>query len=155
MSDLIAWCGFAGAWLLVIGPLGQAVRELEDEEFERDSLIRAAHQVEKPPSISAWWWLLPPVYYVLRRRHDRVYRERITAVMKPEELESFAHLRDVASAWIFVAAGASLIAIKETWELHEQYEWPGWTFWALVAAMLLVCSARIASLLRRHRPRGG
>jgi hypothetical protein len=41
MPELIAVCGFLGAWLLVIGPLGQAVRELEEEEFERDSFARA------------------------------------------------------------------------------------------------------------------
>jgi hypothetical protein len=75
--------------------------------------------------------------------------------MDPVELEAFAHLRDVASAWIFVAAGASLIAIKETWELHEHYEWPGWTFWALVGAMVLVCAVRVASRLRRHWSREG
>ena len=48
MPDLIAFCGFLGAWLLVIGPLGQAMRELEEEEFERDSFARAEQQVEKP-----------------------------------------------------------------------------------------------------------
>ena len=83
-----------------------------------------------------------------------VYRERIAAVMRPEELEALAHLRDVASAWIFVAGGASLIAVKETWELHEQYHWADWTFWALVAAMLFVCAARVSFQIQRHRPQG-
>ena len=30
MPHFIAWCGFLGAWLLVAGPLDQAVREIED-----------------------------------------------------------------------------------------------------------------------------
>ncbi|HEY1277655.1 MAG TPA: hypothetical protein VGF25_22300 [Thermoleophilaceae bacterium] len=153
MPDLIAVCGFLGAWLLVIGPLGQAVRELEEEEFERDSFARAEQQVEKPPPVSAWWWLAPPAYFVLRRRRDRVYHQRIAVVMRPEELEAFAHLRDVANAWGFVAAGASLIAAKETWELHEQYDWADWTFWALVGVMLLICAARVAFRTQRQRPR--
>ena len=127
------------------------MRELEDEDFERETVIQAASQVEKPPPVSVWWLLLPPVYYVLRRRRDQVFRERVTGMMRPEELESFAHLRDVASAWIFVAIGASLIAIQETWELHEQYDWADWTFWALVALMSLVCAGRVVTRIRRDR----
>ena len=48
MPGVIAFCGFLGAWLLVIGPLGHAVRELEKEEFERDSFACAEQQVKKP-----------------------------------------------------------------------------------------------------------
>lgn len=153
MPDVIALCGFLGAWLLVIGPLGQALRELEEEEFERDSFARAEQQVDKPPPVSAWWWLVPPAYFVLRRRRDRSYHERIAAAMRPGELEALAHLRDVANAWALVAAGAFLIAVKETWELHEQYDWAEWTFWALVVGMLLVCAARVATRAQRLRPR--
>ncbi len=154
MPDLIAWCGFAGAWLLVIGPLGQAVRELEDEDFERESVIRAAHQVEKPPSASRWWLLVPPVYYVLRRRRDAEYRNRVASMMTPEELQAFDHLRDVASAWFFVSTGASLIAVQETWELREQYDWATWTFWAIVGLMLLVCAWRVVSRVHKRRDAG-
>jgi hypothetical protein len=32
-----------------------------------------------------------------------------------------------------------LLAVDETWNLHESYQWPVWMFWALLAAMLLVC----------------
>ena len=154
MLDLIAWCGFVGAWLLVIGPLGQAVRDFQDEEFERDSFIHAAQQAERPPTISLWWLLLPPVYFVLRRRRESEYRERIATMMKPGQLEAFGHLRDVASAWFIVATGASLIAVKETWELREQYEWADWVFWALVGAMLLVCGLRVVLRVRRDQPSG-
>ena len=143
MADLVAWCGFAGAWLLVIGPIGQATRELEEEEFDRDSFARAGQQVEKPPPVSAWWGLAPPIYYFMRQRRKRLYHDAVEAAMTPTERDALGHIRRVANTWRFVAAGALLIAIKETWELHEQYDWADWTFWALVAAMLIVCAARI------------
>jgi hypothetical protein len=76
---------------------------------------------------------VPPVYVVLRRRRDRIYREQIRDAMSPEEVRAFAHLRDVADAWFLVAAGASLIGVKETWELVEAYEWGEWSFWLLLA----------------------
>src|SRR5262245_14636361 len=129
MAELIAWCGFVGAWLLVFGPLNQAIRELEEEECERDSIVRAARVIEEPSRVSAWWLVVPPVYLVLRRRRDRVYRQRVRDAMSPEDARAFAHLRDVASAWFLVAAGASLIAVKETWDLVETYEWGEWSFW--------------------------
>ncbi len=75
--------------------------------------------------------------------------------MPAEELAAFAHLRDVFSAWAFVAAGASLIATKETWELHEAYVRPQWSFWALVGVLLLVCGARTAVRTRGRGPLEG
>jgi hypothetical protein len=35
-----------------------------------------------------------------------------------------------------VAAGATLLALGETWQLAEHYGWPAWLFWLLVVAML-------------------
>ena len=60
MESLIAWSGFLGAWLLVAGPIYQAVIELEAEAFERDAVAAVSAMVEPPPRTSAWWWLLPP-----------------------------------------------------------------------------------------------
>jgi len=74
-DELIAWCGFVGAWLLVFGPLNQAIRELQEEEFERESIERAVHEIEVPPPVSPWWLVVPPVYVVLRRRRGRVYSD--------------------------------------------------------------------------------
>jgi hypothetical protein len=67
MPPVIAWCGFLGAWLLVAGPLDQAVREVEDNEFGQDAITEAA----------------------------------------------------------------SRVAVEETWELHESYEWPDWVYVAM------------------------
>ena len=52
-------------------------------------------------------------------------------------------------AWIYVAAGAALIAVAETWGLREAYGWSDWTWGAIVVAMLLVCGA--TTKIRRHR----
>ena len=113
MSEAIAWCGFVGAWLLVLGPLNQAIREVQEEEFERDALALAERTIKAPPPVSLWWLFLVPVYIVLRRRRDRVYKQRIRDVMSPEDFKALAHLRDVAGAWFLVALGASLIAVKD------------------------------------------
>jgi hypothetical protein len=152
VAHVIAWCGFLGAWLLVLGPLNQAVREVQEEEFGRDAIARAASAIEVPPPVSAWWLFLPPVYFVLRNRRDRVYRRRVRDAMSPQDLEAFDHLRDVASAWFLVAAGASLIGAKETWALHEEYEWGEWSFWALLAAMLVLSAVVVVTRLRRPGP---
>ena len=46
MPHVIAWCGFLGAWLLVAGPLDQAVREIEDQAFQHEALDEAKAVVE-------------------------------------------------------------------------------------------------------------
>jgi hypothetical protein len=149
MPNIIAWCGFVGAWLLVLGPLNQAIRELQEEEFEQDALVRAEREIEIPAPVSAWWLVVPPVYFGLRRRRGRVYKERVRDAMSAEDIRAFDHLRDVASAWFLVAAGASLIAVKETWELTEAYEWGEWSFWALLIGMLAVSAVLIAVRIQR------
>lgn len=152
MSHVIAWCGFVGAWLLVLGPLNQAIREVQEEEFERDAIARAARSIDVPAPVSAWWLAVPPVYFVLRRRRDRVYKQLVRDAMSPEDLRAFAHLRDVAGAWFLVAAGASLIAAKETWELVETYDWGEWSFWALLVGMLALGAIVIVTRIRRSGP---
>jgi hypothetical protein len=149
VAHVIAWCGFVGAWLLVLGPLSQAIRELQEEEFEREAITRAASAVEAPAPVSPWWLLLPPVYFVLRRRRDHVYRGRVRAAMPAEDAQAFDHLRAVASAWFLVAAGASLIAVKETWSLRDEYAWAEWTFWALLVVMFVLAVLVIAARVRR------
>jgi hypothetical protein len=154
VAHVIAWCGFLGAWLLVLGPLNQAIREVQEEEFSREAITHAARAIEVPPPVSGWWLLLPPVYFVLRRRRDHVYRQRVREAMSAEDVQAFDHLRDVAGAWFLVSAGAALIAVKETWGLREEYAWPEWSFWALLVAMLVVSAAVIAARMRRPDPAG-
>lgn len=134
---------------MVLGPLNQGIREVQEEEFERDALMRAVRQVEVPDPVSVWWLALPPVYVVLRRRRNHVYKHRVRDAMSPEDLQAFAHLRDVAGAWFLVAAGASLIAVKETWELVEVHQWAEWIFWVLLGILLVVAVAVVVVRIRR------
>ncbi len=54
--------------------------------------------------------------------------------MPDEDLLAFLTIKDILNAWLYVAVGAALIGVKETWELHEAYEWPEWAFFALIVA---------------------
>lgn len=51
--------------------------------------------------------------------------------------------------WLFVAAGAFFIAVKETWELAEHYHWPHVVFWLLLAVMLAAGTFNTAARVRR------
>jgi hypothetical protein len=154
MPHVIAWCGFLGAWLLVAGPLDQAVREVEENEFEQDAITEAATKVGEPPQVSGWWLLLPPVWWFLRARRESQYRDEVAAVMDDRDLLAFLNFKDVLNGWAYVAMGASLIAVKETWEVHESYEWPEWAFFALIVVMLLFCvgTTRLRYHHRQARP---
>ena len=69
---VIVWITFAGAWLLVAGPLYQGSVELNELNVDREGIqgkAAAAQATRARPS--AWWWLLPPVMYVLHRRWYR------------------------------------------------------------------------------------
>lgn len=149
-SHAIAWCGFLGAWLLVAGPIYQAAIELDDEEFEREDLRRAAASTEPPDPISPWWLLLPPIAYVLRRRRQERQRREMLHLLSRQQLEGLMHFSETASAWLFVASGASLIAVKETWDLRETYGWSDLVFWALIALMIAVCVANTSVRIRRR-----
>ena len=73
--------------------------------------------------------------------------------MDDRDLLAFLNFRDVLNGWAYVAAGAALIALKETWELHEAYEWPEWVFWGLVVAMVAFCVGTTGLRFRHRRDR--
>lgn len=151
MHTFIAWCGFLGAWLLVAGPLHQATRELEEEDVEREDLMRAAATVEPPRPVSSWWLLLPPVAYILHRHRSNEYRHRAALALPPEKLTALISYRDKADAWSSVATGAFLIAVKETWELHEAAEWSELVFWLLIVVMSALCVLNAVTRRRRRQ----
>jgi hypothetical protein len=151
VDDAIAWCGFVGAWLLFGGPVYQAVLELHEQDIERDRIAEVGGQVDAPPRVSRWWWLLPPVRYLLERRRRQEWRRAVMAALSPGEVEALITYIDKATGWLFVGLGGLLIAVKETWELREQYEWPLWVFWALVAVAAIVATGNAAYRLERSR----
>lgn len=150
MSHAIEWCGFAGGWLLVAGPVYQAARELADEEFDRDAIAAASASLTPRRSVSVWWWLLPPVAYMLRRRRLEAQRRELLEVLDAQQLERLMHYRQTAVGWLYVAAGAFLIAIKETAELREALEWPHWVGWSLVIVMAGLSAANTVLRTRRR-----
>lgn len=151
MTHFFDWCGFLGAWLLVAGPLAQATRELQEEDIERDDLARAAAMLPKPPPVPAWWLLLPPAYYWLRRRRTRAWRQAVLEAMPSDKAHAFRGFREKADAWLFVASGAALLALKETWTVRETHGWPAVAFWLLTALMGCLCVANTLARLRRRK----
>ena len=152
MEVLIAWCGFLGAWLLVAGPLLQAAMELREEDRQSEHLEAASARLESGfPEVSPWWWLLPPVHFWLQRRRSRAFREAVMRELTPDQIGGLVNYLNRATGWLFVAGGAALIAVKETWELVEAQHWPHWVFWASVAAMPAVCTANTAARITGSR----
>ena len=141
MHDLILWCGFLGAWLLVAGPVYQAVLELQAEEFETERLRTMANAVPSPEPISPWWWLLPPARYVLKRRRQNEYQMRVLASMNDEDYTAFTSYVNKAVAWIFVGTGGFLIAANETYYLVTGLHWPI----AILGVLIVVMSALAAA----------
>ncbi len=149
MSDIIEWCSFVGAWLLVIGPIQQAAIDINDEDFDRDEFGRALANVPRPPRISRWWLLVPPVAYILRARRNHDFQETMLREMSASQLEDVLHFRETTSAWMFVAVGGFLLAVSETWALHAHYRWSVWTFWVLMIGM--VAFSIVSTVGRVHR----
>ena len=148
MNELILWSAFVGAWLLVAGPLSQAAQELQAEEVSRQEIDQYRDiQVGRRPS--PWWWLIPPVGYWKQHRHQQAQYDAIVATMPKELLSGWVSFINKATAWLYVAAGAFLIALKETWELVEGHHWPTWVFWVLVVLMAGLAAANTAVRINR------
>ncbi|MEU3011920.1 hypothetical protein [Nocardia asteroides] len=133
-SSVIAGLGALGAWLLVAGPLYQAAMELRNRGFTEGRTLPV--QVVTGGHVSAWWWLIPPVaYWKHHRRRERIKR-RALEVLPVEEVERMVSFSNTALGWMFVATGAALIAVKETYEWVEIAHLPQvWTWVVVVAAL--------------------
>jgi hypothetical protein len=148
MSELILWATFAGAWLLVAGPLYQGSVELADLEFDRAGIQGTAAAVQTAHGRpSAWWWLLPPVMYLLQRRWYNAMRQAMLAQLTPVQRRQMAGLQSKSVGWFTVAAGATLLASDETWLVTQHYRWPVWLFWLLFAVMLTAAVLNTAALM--------
>ena len=146
MVYLIAFCGFVGAWALVIGPVWQAAIELREEDVDEEIFKEARAATPEPPKVSAWWWLLPPVAYYKQSRRQNETRRLMMEALPQEQREITISFLNKANGWLIVALGAFLIAVKETWELIEILHWPAWVFWVLI---VLVPILAIANAVRR------
>ena len=98
----------------------------------------AAVQAAVPGRPSAWWWLLPPVMYVLHCRWYKAAQQAMLAQLTETQREQMTRFQSKATGWFTVAAGAALLAAGDTWHVVQQYGWPVWLFWLLVAVMLAV-----------------
>lgn len=144
MQIFILWCGFLGGWLLVAGPVFQAVIELSEQETKRETIASVTQRYTPPPRNSAWWWLLPPVGYLLHRGRARRRRQEILQLWTPQQLEAIARLSNKATGWAMVASAGVLLALRETWGLTEHYHWSPWRFWLLAAGMAVLSAAYTA-----------
>lgn len=151
MHELAAWCGFLGAWLLVAGPVYQAVLELRAEELETDRLRAAMSEIEEPPRVSPWWWLVPPVRLVLQRRRTERHQQHMMDTLSDPDYEAFRSYVNKAFGWLLVGLGGLFIAAKETVELAELHEWPTWLPWLLVVVMLWLSFGNAGARNRHDR----
>jgi hypothetical protein len=136
MNQVIAWAGFLGAWLLVVGPLYQGALELREEEVDREGIEASTARVPRPDPPSPWWWLLPPVLYLIRRRRGNAFRKAVLAQLTQAQRDQFTSFINKAVGWFTVAVGAFLLAVEQTWQVVERYRWPVWLFWLLIVVML-------------------
>ena len=56
-----------------------------------------------------------------------------------------------ANGWVVVAAGAYLLAIRETWDLIQLLEWPIWIFWVLIVILPIAAIANAVTRLWHTR----
>ncbi|MET9327956.1 hypothetical protein [Tsukamurella sp. NPDC003166] len=149
LETLIRWAAFVGGWLLVAGPLIQARLELEAEAAEL-SEIQSLLKATLPPSrLSGWWWLLPPVALYLTRRRQASYIASLNENLTPEQSHGLWHFFSVARAWMIVASGAFLIAVKETYELAHHHHWAAPAFWGLCVVGIVGINGANAATWRK------
>jgi type VI protein secretion system component VasK len=86
-------------------------------------------------------------------RLRREQRRLVNDALESDELEALTRLSEKASAWLLVAGGAFLIAVADTWSLHEAYQWAEWAFWTLIVAMSVICATLTSYRTRRRRDR--
>jgi hypothetical protein len=146
VDKVIAWVMFAGAWLLVAGPLWQGSVELTELDLDREGIQGTAATVQAAQARPSpwWWWLLPPVMYVLNRRWYKAAQRAMLAQLTPTQREQVTRFQSKAIGWFTVAAGAALLAVGDTWHVVQQYGWPVWLFWLLIAVMRVVAVAPTA-----------
>ncbi|MDT8914706.1 hypothetical protein [Amycolatopsis sp. PS_44_ISF1] len=144
------WFGFVGAWLLVAGSAFQAALELRKQEHLRAEVAQVLEDRPAPPPVSPWWWLLPPMRYLRERRRWKDRRQAMMAALDPVRRGELMRYVHKTTGWSFVGSGGFLLAVKETWALHETCAWPVWVFVVLVVAAGVFCLSFAAVRLERE-----
>ena len=72
----------------------------------------------------------------LHRRWAREFRQASLAQLTETQREQLTSYRNKATGWFTVAAGATLLAAGETWQVVDRHGWPVWLFWLLFVVML-------------------
>jgi hypothetical protein len=134
MGTFAICAGAVGAWLLVAGPLFQGSLELWE-------LARSGPPWADRKRIDRALWLVPAILYLVQRS-----RLKRTNAADDELPRSFANR---ATGWFAVAAGAFLVALKETWDLAEHFELSVATYWAVVVVALLLAQMNVTIRMLR------
>ena len=135
MNEAIAWATFAGAWLLVAGPLYQGSVELNQLDFDREGIqgkAAAAQAAQARPS--PWWWLLPPVMYVLRWRWYKALQQAMLAQLTKNQREQMTSFQSKAT--VVHRAAAHPAGRRADLADRSALRWPVWLFWLLIVVML-------------------
>ncbi len=88
---------------------------------------------------------------VLRRRRSRAYRRTVPARLIPEQRADGAGFLHEAAGWFVIATGGTLIAVTETGELIEHYEWAAPVFPLVVATAFLLSRGSSVFVVARRR----
>lgn len=110
---------FAGAWLIVAGPLFQAGLELSEAS-------RTARGGERR-TFSLWWWLFPPLMYLVSVRS-----------MKHDSVVARAYRRR-ATGWFAVAGGGALLAFDPTHKVASLVGFGNIGFFVLYVVLFMAC----------------
>jgi len=70
------------------------------------------------------------------------------AELTPTQRKQLTSFQSKTTGWFTVAAGATLLAAGETWQLVRHYGWPTWMFWLLMVVMLAAAVLSTAILMR-------
>lgn len=117
--------------------------------------LQSAFEGLKPPApLSRRWWLLPPVLISRRRRRNAKLHRQVLSRMTEQQLAGRSGLPQKATGWFIVAAGALLLAMKETRELAEASEWATGAFVGTVILMAILAAACAVPALLDTRPLG-
>ncbi|MDR6868176.1 hypothetical protein J2Y69_002787 [Microbacterium resistens] len=153
MDDFSLWCAAIGAWLLVAGPLYQGAMELREVADDSiDQLSGISRPEQKPSGVSPWWWLLPPVAVALIWRSGQRQRREFVSSLPAGTRKVMFTFQSKAQAWLLVAAGAFLIALKETWHLVHAMHWGLPVYIAIVVVASILSFGHTALRMKDNEP---